>query len=186
MSTSYTLGWHQAGWAAGVHGSVGGSQELPQSPEPARVATVDTSQIAAWCQETQALPEGCAERCMAGGSSERQGEGSGSSPASDTACFSWDGHGVEELRDSSEDDEKSRRSCKGLGEGLMGPVGHRLLWEGDTVFMHRKGHGREKRAFVENICRLKEFLLSSFSLTSLKGHVRQSSGWEDMGTATGQ
>lgn len=70
--TSYSLGWHQAGWAAGVHGSVGGSQELQQSPEPTRVAKMDTNQIAAWCQETQALPEGCAERCIAGGSSERQ------------------------------------------------------------------------------------------------------------------
>lgn len=51
-----------------------------------------------------------------------------------------------------------------------------------TVFMHRKSHHREKRAFRRNICRLKVRRLSSFSLTDLKAHVRESSGWEDMGT----
>lgn len=93
---------------------------------------MDTKEITAWCQETQALPEACAERCIAGGSSEGQGGGKGSSPASDTECFSRDGHGVEKLMDSNEDNERSRRSCKGLGEGLMWLVGRWVLWEGDT------------------------------------------------------
>lgn len=62
---------------------------------------------------------------------QRQGGGNGSSPASDTECFSRDRLGVERLRDSSEDDEKCRRRCKGLGEGLMWLVGHWVLWEGD-------------------------------------------------------
>lgn len=73
--------------------------------------------------EPTALPVGCAERCTAGGSTDRQGGWSRSSPASDAEHFSRDAHGVEKLEDSREYDQKPRRGCRGLGEGLMGFVG---------------------------------------------------------------
>lgn len=47
-----------------------------------------------------ALPVGCAERCMAGGSVDRQGGGSGFSPARDAEHSSRDAHGVERLGES--------------------------------------------------------------------------------------
>lgn len=103
-------------------------QELQQSPEPARVAVVDETRLQHGARKPELFLR---DELKGGGSSDRQGEGSTSSPASDTEHFSRDGHAVERLWDSSED-EKSRRNCKGLGEGLMWLVGHQVFWEGYT------------------------------------------------------
>lgn len=63
------------------------------------------------------------------GQRQLRGRVEGMGPASDTECFSRDRLGVERLSNSSEDDDKSRRSCKGLGEGLMWLVGHWVFWD---------------------------------------------------------
>lgn len=167
------------GTKLGVRGSVGGSQELQQSPEPTRVAVGDTNQTAAWCQQTQAVPEGCAGRCMAGGSSERQGGGSSSSPAPGaSAGRDMEGMGSGTAVRMMRSPEGAAKDWESGWCGSLGVVGR---WH--TVFMHSKSHHRVKRAFRGNICRLKDRRLSSFSLTSLKAHLRESSGWADTGTA---
>lgn len=105
--------------------------EDPRAPAESRTSQSGCSgrnQIAAWCQESELFLR---DELKGGGSSDRRGEGSTSSPASDTEHFSRDGHAVERLWDSRED-EKSRRNCKGLGEGLMWLVGHQVFWEGYT------------------------------------------------------
>lgn len=63
---------------------------------------------------------------------DRQGGGSRSSPASDAEHSSRDAHGVERLRESREGDQKPRRGCRGLGEGLVGLISHWVLWGGST------------------------------------------------------
>lgn len=93
--------------------------------------------------------------------------------------FSRDRHGVDGLRDSSEDGEKSRRSCKGLGEGFMWLVGHWVLWEGDTCT--GKGITERKEILGGISLGLKqkaEFLQHHKSQSTRQGKLWQ----EDLGT----
>lgn len=147
-----TPGGYHAGWAAGVQAdqSMGGSQRSPASTRQQRAvtacclwegnikglciilgadspaacmvgkelgATVDTKQIAEWCRQT------CSVGHVGGRLSTWGGE-NGSSPASNAKPFSKDVPRVERLGVSMGGDEKLRIVCGGLGEGLMGLVGH--------------------------------------------------------------